>query len=85
MNVKIEFLRRLGSDPHAHGAQSVGCEGCPDIWELESGDFAIIGIDITTAAKTKLPATAGCGPDERVVLVPRNVLIGAKHDIPNAS
>jgi hypothetical protein len=79
----ISFLRRLGPDPHANGAQSVGCDGCPDIWELESGDFAIIGIDIPATAKTKLPPTAGCGPDERVVLLPRNLLINAKRAIPD--
>src|SRR5262245_5010648 len=35
--------RRLGPDPHAYGAQTAACQGCPDILELESGDFAIIG------------------------------------------
>ena len=50
---------------------------------LESGDFAIIGIDITEAGKVKLPPTAGCGPDERIVLIPRNLLVGAKRDIPD--
>jgi len=78
------FLRRLGPDPHANGAQTVGCRGCPDIWELESGGFAVIGIDITDTAKAKLPPTAGCGPDERIVFIPRNLLVGAKSDIPNA-
>jgi len=34
------FLRRLGPDPHANGAKSVGGDGCPDIWELDGGDFA---------------------------------------------
>jgi hypothetical protein len=77
------FAKRLGPDPHANGAKSVGGDGCPDIWELDSGDFAIIGIDVTATAKPKLPPTAGCGPDERIVLLPRNLLVGAKRDIPN--
>jgi hypothetical protein len=77
------FLKRLGTDPHANGAQSSGCDGCPDIWELDNGDFAIIGIDITAAAKAKLPPTAGCGPDERIVRLPRNLLVNAKRDIPD--
>lgn len=76
------FLRRLGPDPHAGGAKSAGGSGCPDIFELESGDFAIIGIDITELAKAKLPPTAGCGDDEAIVLVPRKTLIGARPDIP---
>ena len=79
----ITFLRRIGDDPHANGAKSSGCSGCPDIWELENGDFAIIGIDITAAAKPKLPPTAGCGPDEQIVLLPRNLLVNAKRDIPD--
>jgi hypothetical protein len=77
------FAKRIGSDPHANGVQSVGCDGCPDIWELDNGDFAVIGIDITGAAKAKLPPTAGCGPDERIVRIPRNLLVNAKPDIPN--
>jgi len=77
------FLKRLGSDPHANGAQSVACNGCPDIWELADGDFAIIGIDITAAASPILPPTAGCGPDERIVRLPRNLLVNAKRDIPD--
>ncbi len=82
MNASIEFRRRIGRDPHANGARTAACQGCPDIWELDNGDFAVIGIDITTDAKAKLPPTAGCGPDERIVRLPRNLLVNAKHDIP---
>ena len=78
----MDFIKRIGPDPHANGARTVGCRGCPDIFELESGDFAIIGIDITDAAAPKLPPSAGCGPDERIVLVPRKTLVLAKPDIP---
>ena len=77
------FLRRIGLDPHANGAKSAGGDGCPDIWELENGDFAVIGIDITAAAVAKLPPTAGCGADERIVRLPRNLLVNAKRDIPD--
>jgi hypothetical protein len=82
ITTNLSFLRRLGPDPHANGAQTVALNNCPDMFELESGDFAIIGIDITDAAKPKLPPTASCGPDERVVLIPRNLLINARSDIP---
>jgi hypothetical protein len=74
------FLRRIGPDPHENGARTYALRGCPDIWELESGDFAVIGIDMTDAAG-KLPPTAGCGPDERIVRIPRNLLVKAKDDI----
>jgi len=77
------FLKRLGPDPHANGAQSAGCSGCPDILELEDGDFAIIGCDITAVAIGELPPTVGCGPDERIVRIPRKTLVLAKRDIPD--
>lgn len=75
------FHRRLGPDPHANGVQSVGLNGCPDLWELDSGDIAVIGIDITDATINRLPPTAGCGPDEKIVRVPRSVLLAARSDI----
>jgi hypothetical protein len=78
----MNFLRRLGPDPHANGKQTSSANGCPDIWELEGGDFAIIGVDITGAVPS-LPATVGCGPDERIVRIPRSPLTGAKTDIPD--
>jgi hypothetical protein len=81
--MELTFTKRLGLDPHANGTKSAACHGCPDIWELDNGDFAIIGIDITDVAKSKLPATAGCGPDERIVRLPRNLLVNAKRDIPS--
>jgi len=77
------FLRRLGPDPHADGARTAAAQGCPDIFELENGDFAIIGIDITPEATRALPATANCGPDERIIRIPRQTLILAKRDIPD--
>jgi hypothetical protein len=76
------FVRRLGPDPHANGSRSAGGQGCPDIWELADGDFAIIGIDMTQVAKN-LPPSASCGPDERIIRVPRKTLLLAKGDIPN--
>ena len=77
------FLRRLGPDPHANGAKTVALNGCPDIFELENGDFAIIGLDITALA-AQLPPSAGCSPDERMVRIPRKTLVLAKRDIPDA-
>ena len=82
MNTQPIYLRRLGPDPHENGAQSVGCRGCPDIFELADGDFALIGADITDTAGM-LPPTAGCGPDERIIRIPRKTLVLAKRDIPD--
>jgi len=75
------FKRRLGIAPPAH-PQCVGAHQCPDIWELEDGDFAIIGHDITHEAG-KLPPTAGCGTHERMVRIPRALLVRARTDIPD--
>lgn len=77
----MNFLRRLGPDPHANGASTVALNGCPDLWELENGDIAVIGIDITGDCASSLPPSAGCGPDERIVRVPRGVILAAKPDI----
>jgi hypothetical protein len=76
------FTRRIGPDPHANGAASAGLNGCPDIFETETGDFAIIGKDITGEAASRLIAGASCGPDERIILIPRKTLVLAKADIP---
>jgi len=75
------FLKRIGPDPHANGAKTAACNGCPDIWELENGDFAVIGSDITELSADKLPVTASCGPDERIIRIPRKTLLLAKPDI----
>lgn len=77
------FVRRLGPDPHANNQQTPGLQGCPDILELESGDFAVIGADITEIASGNLAFGASCGPDERVVRIPRRLLVGAKRYIPD--
>jgi hypothetical protein len=76
------IIRRLGPDPHANGAQTSSLQGCPDILELEDGDFAIIGVDITHVLAGKLTLGAGCGPDERIIKIPRHTLVRAKADIP---
>jgi len=78
------FLRRLGPDPHAGGAQTIALRGCPDIFELASGDFAIIGSDITEISAAQLPSSASCGPDERIIRIPRKTLVLAKSDIPSS-
>lgn len=45
---------------------------------MESGDYAVIGADITATASPRLPSGSGCGPDERVVQVPRAVMLRAR-------
>lgn len=74
--------RRLGPTPHAGGFKTACLCGCPDIFELDSGDFALIGRDITAEVAGHLPADASCGPDERVIWLPRRTLVLARPDIP---
>ena len=84
MNAPVEFRRRIGPDPRADGARPA-CHNtfaCPDIFELADGDFAIIGSDITNEAG-KLPNDAGCASYERIVRIPRALLVRAKAAIPD--
>jgi len=74
------FVRRLGPAPVA--ARCPGGHGCPEILELASGDFAVIGTDITSEAVRSLPEGSGCASGERVVRIPRGVLVLARTDIP---
>lgn len=76
------FKRRLGKSPQELG-HTTDNPDCPDIWELENGDIAVIGRDLTEPLGGKLPADVSVGADERIVVVPRNMLIAAKPDIPN--
>ena len=74
------ILRRLGPQPEA--ARCAGGHSCPDLFELATGDFAVIGADITATARGWLPPDAGCSPTERIVRVPRRTLVLARADIP---
>ena len=76
------ILRRLGPTPDS--AYCSAGRTCPDIFEMSTGDFAIIGADITEQASRFLPSDAGCGPGERIVRIPRRTLIMARSDIPGA-
>jgi hypothetical protein len=77
------FLRRLGSYSQKASTSCAGGANCPAILETESGDFAVIGMDITEEARGEVPEGSGCGPGERIVRIPRQVLIRARQDIPS--
>lgn len=74
------FVRRLVPSEAFRPCRST--YGCPDLWELADGDFAVIGTDITALAG-QLPPDAGCAPHERMVKVPRALLVQAKSAIPS--
>lgn len=74
------FLRRLGQN----GQLCSTGHHCPQILEMVDGDFAAIGMDMTKDAIPAMPPGPGVGPNERVVRIPRLVMIAAKTEIPAA-
>lgn len=77
------FARRLGKSALELG-DTTASPSCPDIWELSNGDVAVIGRDLTDSYAARLPEGVNVGPDERLVVIPRNMIVAAKRDIPNA-
>jgi hypothetical protein len=76
------FSRRLDSPTGSPDASCAGGHNCPAVLELETGDFAVIGTDITEKSVGNLPPGCGCGAEERVVRVPRRTLVRARSGIP---
>lgn len=82
-DARASFVRRIGKSALELG-DTGGRDGCPDIWELSNGDIAVVGRDLTSAYQGRLPADLRIAADERLVVIPRNMLIAAKPDIPDA-
>lgn len=61
--------------------QILGGHYCPQILEMVGGDFAAIGPDITNEAIPAMLPGPGIGPNERVIRIPRQVLIEATAEI----
>lgn len=76
------FRRRLGKSARELGDSDNG-DTCPDIWELDNGDVAVIGRDLTASYVGRLPKDVVIGPGEKLVVIPRNMVISAKPDIPD--
>ncbi|MER7707850.1 hypothetical protein ABTX81_33770 [Kitasatospora sp. NPDC097605] len=77
------MTRRLGKSPTELGTTG-GRDGCPDIWELDNGDIAVIGRDLTAAYRAGLPHDVAVGEGGRLVVIPRATLLSAKADLPDA-
>ncbi|MFE1929950.1 hypothetical protein ACFW95_06165 [Streptomyces sp. NPDC059474] len=77
------FVKRLGKSAAELG-NSEDEEKCPDIWQLDNGDIAIIGRDLTSVYASCLPDGVSIGLGERLVVIPGNMLSAAKVDIPDA-
>lgn len=78
-----EFARRLGKSARELG-DSRDTPDCPDIWELNNGDVAIVGRDVTDTYTSRMPEDMSIGADERLVVIPGTMLRAAKKDIPDA-
>jgi hypothetical protein len=78
-----DFRRRLGRSAAELG-ESGATTTCPDIWELSNGDVAVIGRDLTDAYTGRLPDDVSVGVDERIVVIPRSMVVAAKPDMPDA-
>ena len=78
-----KFRRRLGRKAAELGDSRTNND-CPDIWQLDNGDIAIVGRDVTAAFADRLPDDVRVGADERLIVIPGNMLSAAKPDIPDA-
>ncbi|MGW3950599.1 hypothetical protein ACWEKM_06475 [Streptomyces sp. NPDC004752] len=77
----MKIVRRIGASPRERG--SVNGQTCPDIFELQDGNFAVIGTDRTEALDPELPSDAARADYERIVVISRETLVRAKADIPD--
>ncbi|MDT0482260.1 MULTISPECIES: hypothetical protein [Streptomyces] len=78
----MKIVRRVGASPRERG--SATGQTCPDIFELSSGDFAVIGREATVELDPELPSDAARADYERIVIISRETLVRAKQDIPDA-
>lgn len=77
------FRRRLGGSASGRGVPPP-CgedETCPDVWELDNGDMAVIGRDLTAHYASRLPEGVSVGADERLVVIPGGLVRGAEVDL----
>ena len=80
---KIKIRRRVSAHPADMGFTKMVAGICPDIFETETGDFLIIGRDVTSIVEPEIPADAVISKGERVVLIPRDLLVSAVDNIPS--
>lgn len=74
-------MRRLGLTPQQRGSTTNGT--CPDVFELDDGQFAIVGTDMTDELAAQLPAGTTLGEGGRIVVLTAVTLLAAKPDIPD--
>jgi hypothetical protein len=75
----VSFERRLGTSPTERG--SATNTTCPDVFLLSNGDIAIIGTEAPEELLHQLPSDAGIASHEKLIILPREVLLAARPDI----
>jgi hypothetical protein len=78
----LKIVRRIGASPRERG--SATGQSCPDIFELDDGNFAVIGTEATAQLDAELPPDASRADYERIVVISRDTLLRAKAQIPDA-
>jgi hypothetical protein len=78
----LKIVRRIGASPRERG--SATGQSCPDIFELNDGNFAVIGTEATAQLDAELPPDASRADYERIVVITRDTLLRAKAQIPDA-
>lgn len=79
MNGKdLRVSRRVGTAPSERPGSCTSSGNCPDVLELEGGDFAIIG---ARAGLTGAPGDSVILDEGGVVAVPRAVLLAAARQL----
>ena len=71
--------RRLGGPPVGR-ACNTSCT-CPDLFELENGNVAVIGTNRTSELRGGIPADGGVADYEDIVVIPRETLLAAVKDL----
>ena len=70
------FLRRLGPESSCFKTSA-----CPAVISMAGGDLALIGSDITAESTGRLPPKTAIGEGERIIRIPRKILLDALPDI----
>lgn len=74
-------LKKMGLGGYV--LMSRGGKRCPDVLRKENGDFIVIGEEIKDISSYNLPENVGCDVNEKVVLVPKEVMLSAIGEIVN--
>ncbi len=76
----MKFKRRVCDHPAVLDITTLIIK-CPDLYELETGDFVAIGKDVTDEVIDSLPADTSISKGEKAIKIPRKIMISAIKNI----